>query len=400
MTENKENLPMSVRKREWTTPSGKARTAWVVDYTDQGKKRCLKTFARKSEADAFAAKAATDKAAGLLSSGKTTIAQAGKLWIEHREADGLERATTVVYETHLRLHIAPLIGALRLADLSVPKVRDFEDELRRTGRSPAMVKKVMVSLSSILTDAMDRGLVAQNVARHRRRAKNGHDAARHERHLEIGVDIPALAEIRGLLPCLKGGPNRERSLLLTAIFTGLRASELRGLRWQDVDLAKAELAVRQRADRYNTIGSPKSKSGKRSVPMLPMLVNALKEWRLAAAPASEADLVFPASRGQPLTIFQITRAHWWPAQVRAGLVKGDGKTTRAKYSGFHSLRHFFASWCINRKAEGGLELPLKVVQARLGHASIAITSDRYGHLFPRADDSAEMRAAERAFLTA
>jgi integrase len=64
----------------------------------------------------------------------------------------------------------------------------------------------------------------------------------------------------------------------------------------------------------------------------------------------------------------------------------------------HSLRHFYASWCINRRVDGGLELPLKVVQARLGHATITLTADRYGHLFPHGDDGAELAAAELAFL--
>ena len=61
------------------------------------------------------------------------------------------------------------------------------------------------------------------------------------------------------------------------------------------------------------------------------------------------------------------------------------------------MRHFFASWCINRKVDGGLELPLKVVSERLGHSNIAITADLYGHLFPRGDDSKELEAAEGKF---
>jgi integrase len=71
---------------------------------------------------------------------------------------------------------------------------------------------------------------------------------------------------------------------------------------------------------------------------------------------------------------------------------------RAKYTGFHALRHFYASWCINRRADGGLELPPKMVQERLGHASIVITMDLYGHLFPRGDDGAELAAAEQLLL--
>ena len=86
-----------------------------------------------------------------------------------------------------------------------------------------------------------------------------------------------------------------------------------------------------------------------------------------------------------------------PAQIAAGITKAgkDGKPI-AKYPGLHSLRHFYASWCINRKVDGGLELPPKTVQQRMGHASIAITMDVYGHLFPSGDDGAELAAAEAA----
>ena len=88
-----------------------------------------------------------------------------------------------------------------------------------------------------------------------------------------------------------------------------------------------------------------------------------------------------------------------------GLDPGAGRRRRghsegeAKYTGLHSLRHFYASWCINRRVDGGLELPLKLVQARLGHASVQMTADRYGHLFPSGDDGGELAAAEKAFLS-
>jgi integrase len=106
-------------------------------------------------------------------------------------------------------------------------------------------------------------------------------------------------------------------------------------------------------------------------------------------------LVFANSRGGIEHRNTIVEHGFHPAQVAAGVINGEGK---AKYPGLHSLRHFYASWCINRLVDGGLELPLKVVQARLGHASIQMTADTYGHLFPRRDDGAELAAAERAFL--
>jgi integrase len=386
---------MSVRKRTWTTPKGEEKTAWVVDYADRNGKRRLKTFAKKKDADAYASRIAIEIGQGVHSTGPTTVAEAGELWIANREAAGLERATVVSYRQHLDLHIRPFIGGIKLADLTAPMVRSFEDELRREGRSSAMVKRALVSLSSILADAQDRGLVAQNVAHRRPAKKNGHADKRGKR-LKVGVDIPTVDEIRALIPRLaSAGEKRTRPLILTAIFTGLRASELRGLRWQDVDLDKGELHVHQRADRYREIGAPKSEAGQRSIPLLPMLVNALKEWRLASG-QPQAGLVFPGWRGRPLTHNSVIRGSWTPVQIAAGLVGAAGKSP--KYPGLHSLRHFFASWCINREADGGLELPPKVVQGRLGHSSIAMTMDVYGHLFPRGDDTAKLAAAEKAFL--
>jgi integrase len=185
-----------------------------------------------------------------------------------------------------------------------------------------------------------------------------------------------------------------RAILLTAIFTGLRASELRGLRWADVDLKGNELHVRQRADRYNVIGTPKSESGERTIPLPPIVANVLREWKLVC-PRTDGDLVFVSARGQVWSLSGIVAYGFHPAQVRAGVVTATGK---AKYGGLHSLRHFYASWCINRQADGGLGLPSKLVQERLGHANITMTADVYGHLFPRGDDGSELEAAEKSLL--
>jgi integrase len=83
-----------------------------------------------------------------------------------------------------------------------------------------------------------------------------------------------------------------------------------------------------------------------------------------------------------------------PVMIAAGVADKHGSP---KY-GLHAFRHFFASWCINRRADGGRELPAKVVQGLLGHSSIVMTLDRYGHLFPRGDDRAELAAATNALL--
>jgi integrase len=378
---------MSVRKRIWKGPGGEPKEAWVVDYVDQHGGRHIKTFAKKRDADAHHAMVAVDVRAGLhtAESKSITIAEAGRLWLDG--ATNLERATRATYEQHLTLHIEPLIGAVKLSQLTVPAVRAFEDRLK-TDRSPAMVRKVLRSLGAILADAQERGLVGQNVVRSLRTRRENRRALR---KLKIGVDIPTPDEVRAIMAKLSGP---RRPLLLTAIFAGLRASELRGLRWADIDLKRGEIHVRQRADRYGAVGRPKSEAGERTVPLPPLVINALREHKLACV-NGELGLAFPNSKGRFDHRVSIVEKAFHPAQVAAGVVDQHG---RAKYKGLHSLRHFYASWCINRRVDGGLELPLKVVQARLGHASIQMTADTYGHLFPRGDDGAELAAAEKAFL--
>jgi len=382
---------MSVRKRKWTTRNGEEKEAWIVQYLDQNGVDRIKTFARKKEADNYHDTVRTSGRAGVHTSSKATVAEAGRLWLADAE-DRLEAATVESYRQHLDDHIIPYIGSVKLSQLTVPMVREFMDKLRNNKRSPAMIKRVIGDLGSILADAQERGQVAQNVVRslnpHKKRR---HAERRQKAQLKVGVDIPAPDEIRAIVTHLKG---RWRPLLLTAIFTGLRASELRGLRWADVVFKKQELHVRQRADRFNTIGQTKSSSSQRTVPLPPIVVNTLKEWKLSG-PKSETDLVFPTGAGGVENLSNILTRGFGPAHVAAGVVDKDGKP---KYGGLHSLRHFYASWCINRRKDGGLELPSKVVQHRLGHSSIQMTYDTYGHLFPRSDDGAELEAAEKALL--
>jgi integrase len=327
---------------------------------------------------------------GVHTSTRVTVAEAGAKWLAGAE-DRLEPATVESYRQHLSAHLIPYIGTRKLSELTVPAVRELMDRLRKDGRSAAMIKRVVGDLGAILADAQERGLVAQNVVRSLGRHKRRQDERRQKTKLKIGMDIPARDEIAAIIANLKG---RWRPLILTAIFTGLRASELRGLRWGDVDLKKRELHVRQRADRFNGIGKPKSAAGERTVPMPPLLANALREWKLAC-PKSEHELVFPTGAGGVESHSNIVQRGLAPVQIAAGVVTKAGK---AKYTGLHALRHFYASWCINRVEDGGLGLPIKIVQHRLGHASIQMTADTYGHLFPSGDDGAELAAAEKALF--
>ena len=211
-----------------------------------------------------------------------TVAAAANRWLDDA-AKRLERATVKTYAEHVNLHIAPLLGRLKLSEVSVPVVAQFKKNLLAKKVKPPLIRKIVVSLGSIIADAQENGLVSHNAVRDLRRNKKNSERKleqRHKRKLKIGVDIPTKEEVSAII---RHAPDRWRALLVVAAFTGLRASELRGLRWEDVDLKKSELHVRQRADRYNEIGSPKSEDSERTVPFGSFVVNTLREWKLKPA---------------------------------------------------------------------------------------------------------------------
>jgi integrase len=374
---------MSVRKRVWTTRLGEQRENWICDYVDQDGDRHIQTFDKKKDADAYHDKVRTDVRVGaphVAPSKSSTVEAAAEKWLNAVKARANERGTLAQYEQHARLHILPRLGKHKLAHLTDAKLESFRDDLVQKLSLP-MARKVLTSFKSLLKVAKHAHTADLSVGR----------SKRSKRKLEVGRDIPKPQEIKRLIEAVKDDA-QMRALLLTAALCGLRASEIRGLRWTDIDLKSGELHVRQRADRYNTIGPPKSAAGTRTIPLGPDVVTGLKVWKLAC-PKGGLDLVFPTQAGSVMY-------HKNMLESLALVMKAAGVVTRSgnpKY-GLHAFRHFFASWCINRRTDGGRELPAKVVQGLLGHSSIVMTLDIYGHLFPRGDDRAELAAATSALL--
>jgi integrase len=380
----------SIRKRTWKS-GGENRTAWVADYFDQAGDRHIKTFGTKKAADAWLVTTRGQVADGThtAENASITVAEAGELWIQTGELENLERSTLRQYRTHVSMHINPLLGATKLARLSTPAIEAFRDELLKKG-SRAMARKALASLKSLISDAQRRGLVARNAASPVKVDVKKRD----QRKFATGRDVPSKVEIQTMLSKAEG---RWRPFLVTAIFTGMRASELRGLTWDDVDFERAVVSIRQRANLWGEIGAPKSAAGEREIPMSPMVVNALKEWRLACPrvkPTVEGEegrlwLVFPNGNGKVESHANIANRGFYALQIATGITGKDGKP---KY-GLHALRHFNASWLI----EQGFSP--KRLQTMLGHSSIQMTFDVYGHLFPSLeDDHAKLAAGELALV--
>jgi integrase len=405
---------MSIRKR--VLPSGETR--WMYDYKDAGGKRRAKMFLTKAGAVAFETTVRGELKSGthVADSASITVEKACDLWLERAANEGLEASTRKRYREHVKHHIVPLIGAHKLSRLTKPVVEDFRDRLLEKHSRP-LVRSTLTALKGVIKEAQRRGLVGQNVA-----ATTTVKISKRDRRK---IEIPTKDEIRamlttsaGLWPITKIETSRRgekrtvavswRPFLVTAVFTGLRCSELRGLTWEHVDLAAGVIRVSQRADFENRMGPPKSAAGNRDIPMAPMLVNTLKEWKLTC-PQTKLGIVFPTESGGIHSNGNLHRHYWGPLQIKLGLISGEAPMQDAagrpklgkdgqpllrpvpRYT-FHALRHAAASLFIEQGWSP------KKVQTTMGHSSIQVTYDVYGHLWPSAEDDAKAMAQIEARL--
>jgi integrase len=356
---------MSVRKR-----IGRAGVvSWVYDYRDAGGRRRSRQFSTKAEAVAYAAKTGVELAAGVHTpdAASITVAEAAELWLARARRERLEAATILNYAIHVKSHLVPFIGSVRLNRLSVAALTGLRNALLDAGRSPDLARGVLTSLFGIIRAGQRAGLTSINNLPLIERVRQGREVKR--------PVAPSQEELTALLNAAQSP--RDRVLLNLALFAGLRASEIRGLTWADIDLKTKTLHVRRRADRYCKLGPPKSKAGARSIPIGSVLLNALRTWRLACPPGP-LELVLPAADGSIETYNNLLRQVFWPLQTRAGITAKNGSP---KY-GLHALRHAAVSLWI---ASG---FSAKEVQIWAGHSSIQMTFDTYGHLLNASQDKA------------
>lgn len=401
----------TIKKRSWKTAKGERREAWRVRYVDQHGETRTKQFDLKRDADAYRVKVEGEVAAGThtADSVSITVAEAAKLWIAGRKAEGCSRGTLKTYNEIVGGHITPLIGAVKLSRLSTPRVVEYRDALLET-RSSVMARKAVRHLSMILIDAKSRGLVGLNAAEDVKVKQAQHEKGK----LAKRAEIPEAADLKAMIAAadsLQSSDPRLAVMVRMAMLTGLRASELRGLTWADIDLKRQQVTVARKADRWNELSAPKSAAGIRTVPFGPGLASILTAWKLQCPPSS-LGMVFPnrpkgrqteASKGRTNggPIKQHTMAALLlKVQVAAGIARDTGKRTddgdviwSLRYD-WHHLRHVAASNWLN----DGIDL--KRLQVWIGHENIQLTIDVYGHLIADAKKDAALAAGAEAALLA
>lgn len=400
----------TVKKRKWVT-NGVTKEAWRVRYVDQHGHDRTRQFDKKSDAEAYRIKAEGQVAAGIHTpdSRSVTVNAAADIHLASCRANGCDRGTLKSYKEIADRHIRPFIGTEKLSRLTGPKVVEYRDALLAT-RSHAMASKAVRHLSMILIEAMNRGLVSQNVARDVKVKRPRQDGKR--QRLAKRADIPPIEHQRAMLEAadrLGHDDPRLPVMVPLVMLAGLRASELRALPWETTDLKHCQITVGQRADRWNDIGAPKSSAGHRTIPVGPSLITRLKAWKLRC-PRSTLGLVFPATRkdrrwaaeGSEMGLGPIKQGTMadllLKVQVEAGIAINTGKQDakgrpvwKLRWD-WHHLRHVAASNWLN----DGIDL--KRLQVWIGHENIQLTIDVYGHLIKDPLKDAELAGKAEAAL--
>ena len=370
---------MSIRKRTWVS-GGQTKAAWVLVYSEGNGKRKQETFSTKREAERrwLEVSGELHRGSHVSLADSKTVAQAGELWIERAISEGLERSTYEEYRRVLRQHIVPRIGSLKLAKLTRAVVEEFRDQLltdQLHGElSPNGPARVFSYFKIIMKLADDKDLIPANVAE-----KVNLAVPKRHRHRPEFFKIDEVNS--ALAASTKLGP-KCRAFAHLFWLHGLRSSEGRGLTWEGVNLEKGTVTVSQRADRWRSIGPPKSETSFRTIPLTPSCIEALKALKSEANPSSE-DFVFPDKQGRPTTYFQQISQLYDPIMFEAGLTKEvDGATKHLR--SLHATRHTTASIWIE------MGFSAKRVQKLMGHSSIQITFDLYGHLIDLKESAADM----------
>jgi len=274
-------------------------------------------------------------------------------------------ATIRGYERTMRLWINPELGDRRLSDVRRRDVQKFADRIAGEGLTPSTVQNIVDPLRVIYRRAVRRDVVVLDPT-------EGLELRRPDGKRDR---IASPDEAQRLLDAI---PDDERALWATAVYAGLRRGELRGLRWEHIDLAAGRIAVRRAWDDIEGDQGVKSDAGRRTIPILAPLRLELVAHKLRTG------------RDGPALVFGITETHPFdPSNVRRRALAA-WKAAELLPIGLHECRHTFASLMIASGANA------KVIQTVMGHATISMTFDRYGHLMPGGLD--EAAAAADAYL--
>ena len=333
-------------------------------YSARDGKKLRKTFATHAAANAW-----RQDAAGLVRRGAlraappTTVRQAADAFLEgardgsiRTRSGGAYKPSAIRGYEHGLQRVLPDLGGARLADVTRPDLQALVDRLTAKDLSASTIRNALMPLRAIYRRAIARGEVAVNPT--------------------SGVEVPAVRarrdriatpeEAKALLVALD---ESDRAIWATALYAGLRRGELMALRWEDIDLGGGVIRVERAWDPpARQFVAVKSRAGRRRVPIPAVLREVLVDERMRTGRTS--GLAFGEGE-EPFRYEALLRR-----------AKATWKDAGLERIGLHESRHTFASLMI---AAG---VNAKALTTYLGHSSIQVTFDLYGHLMPGNEDEA------------
>lgn len=338
---------------------------WQVRYRDPSGVERARNFPRKADAEKFLVTVEADKLRGMWADprlGKITVSEWLPTWVSSRVH--LRPSTRAVADSLLRNHVVPYFGDRRLGSVTPTDVQGFVAHLEEKELAPSTIRQAYLLVASLFSSALESDLIVRTPCRAIKLPQMSHT----EMRFLTADEVTDLAETID---------DRHRILVLTAAYTGCRFGELAGLKTHRLNLLRRSLTVAEALSEVRgqvRLAPPKTAAARRQIALPKFLADELAHHLAEWSPGADG-FVFTAPQGGPLLRRNFRRRAWLPA-VRASV----GEPMR-----FHDLRHTHAAMLI---AQG--EHP-KVIQNRLGHSSIKVTLDTYGHLLDGLDEAAAER---------
>ena len=345
----------SIVDRHAAEPGKQGGKRWQVRWRDDRNKSRRKAFAKKADAERFASQVEHEINTGNYRdprAGQIPFDEYARLWLQSQVQ--IRDSTKALYTGAVENHLIPFFGSMPLNRITVETGRQF-----LALDMPPRIKEVAgARLKGIIREATNELLLPHNTLQTLKIPKATPKEARF-------LTLPEVDKIADEIH------PHFRTLIRSAAFLGLRQGELFGLHPDNLDLANRRVRVVEQLLGNVTPpvrGDVKTKTSKRVVTIPSLLIPELQEQLDQRA---SDDFVFTSVQGMPIRKSNFTRRYWKPAVATTGFAEVV----------FHELRHTAASIAIQAGAHP------KALQLRMGHSSITVTLDRYGHLMPGADEA-------------
>ena len=354
----------------------KVRGRWVARITDEAGERKYFYGKTKQDVEDQLKRARRLKEDGLPQPSTQPLGEYLSDWLNSETRwNAITPNSWVAYENHIRLHIIPAIGKVRLSELLPEHVDRLTTTLLKKALSPKSIKNIRGTLRAALEQARKRGHINRNVVE----LTEGPRVRRREKR------VLAPADIRQLFQAVL--THRLAALYILDVATGLRKGELLGIRLRDLELDEQLLQVRVQLQRDRVTGKLslrelKTEGGQRVIALPEGVVKLLQahlanreaEKKTAGRSWRESGLLFTTELGAPLDGDNVLRTFQWLVR-QAGL----------PHMTMHDLRHAHSNFMAM------LNIHPKVAQRQLGHSNISTTMDIYTHV---TDDGTRQVAAK------